>query len=78
MEENHKEIERLKLKQKAAELVEVGKSKSKAKKIVVAEWSDMELEFDRAYVSGHDSLSEEEVVHVIRKVCHYLILKKTN
>ncbi|KAK1373229.1 hypothetical protein POM88_029422 [Heracleum sosnowskyi] len=67
MEENQKEIERLKLEHKAAELAK-GKSKTKAKNVVVAEWSsDMELEFDRPYVSGHDSLSEEEIMHVIRK-----------
>lgn len=65
VEEVRKEAERLKLKEKAADLAEAANLKKNKRKKVVEVWSDLELNFDRPYVSGHDSLSEEEDVHVI-------------
>lgn len=66
MEANAKEADKYKLKEKAYEFFTAGKSTKKAKKTVTDPWS--EAEFDRAYVSGHDSLSEEEAEHVIPQV----------
>ncbi|XP_074341832.1 uncharacterized protein LOC141679226 [Apium graveolens] len=63
MEANAKEADKYKLKEKANEFFTAGKSTKKAKKTVTDHWS--EAEFDRAYISGHDSLSEEEAEHVI-------------
>lgn len=71
MEENRREAEKLKLKEKANELVAGGKSKTRAKKPVLEDFSD--LEFDRAYVSGHDSISEEQEEHFIPKVLYNFI-----
>ena len=70
MEENRKQADILKLKEKAAELTTAAKPKRK-KICIEEEWSDMEL--DRDYVSGHDSVSYEEEIHFIPKVCTNLI-----
>lgn len=77
MEENRKEAEKLKLKEKAIEFFGAEKSKKKPTKIFVEDRSDLELPFpDRAYDSGHDSVSEEERVYVVPRVCQNVILLK--
>lgn len=65
MEENEARIKELGLRQMATGL---NPTKPTKKKKVIEEFSDLELPFDRDYVSGHDSLSEDEEEHFYCKV----------
>lgn len=66
MEENRQQAEKLKLKEKADELSNAApKSKKPRKKVFI---EDTILQFDREYVPGHDSLSEEEDVYLVPQV----------